>query len=483
MADEFELPETIIHHIQSLLTPRQAGRTSILSKSWHAAWLTRPNLEFDQRDFTVGFFDPEKLSEFAMTFQRHVKSNLKIESLRLKLDCSGTREIVDPFGLTDEIIVKALRLGATRLDLCLTRRLTSAGDREHILPRQVLEAENHVGLAVAGYKIYDHLLDDQTSVRCSKLESLSLKDVQIKRDLFSCIASTCPLIKNLSLSNIWDPKPGVDSVCGRLTTNLPMLASLVLRDVKVDVLFLGDLSSKFPNLKDLTLQLHNFDKEMRISSCSLEHLSLNCRHHGNPQIVLDYVPRIQGLEGFQCRHQVEHLTVETGRHIPSLTSFAFFDGLFRICRPKLVTQHNLNNDFISKILQQGNQEKFSCPCNRPKMVTDQHPVSEFHNSNNDSFLSKILQQGTKRKFLCPCNFLYGLHDLEEVHVQPVDEVDAVWRLLTQESWSNIHPDKKQKVRFYLKWRPLPQCASEYVMRSYQVLLVFLTFLFSSLECE
>ncbi|CAA0843414.1 Unknown protein [Striga hermonthica] len=115
---------------------------------------------------------------------------------------------------------------------------------------------------------------------------------------------------------------------------------------------------------------------------------------------------IEGLEGFPCRQQVEHLTVETGCHLPSLTSYAFYyDGLFRICRPKLVTQH------------QG---------------------SKFQNSNND-FLPKIFQLGTQGKFSSPGNFFYGLHDLEEVHVQPVDddEVDAVWRLLTQESWSDI----------------------------------------------
>ncbi|KAL8525249.1 hypothetical protein ACS0TY_014760 [Phlomoides rotata] len=48
---EFQLPEAIIQHIQSFLNGKEAAQTTLLSKSWNDAWLTRPNLDFDQKAF------------------------------------------------------------------------------------------------------------------------------------------------------------------------------------------------------------------------------------------------------------------------------------------------------------------------------------------------------------------------------------------------------------------------------------------------
>ncbi|XP_051127994.1 putative F-box/LRR-repeat protein At4g13960 [Andrographis paniculata] len=49
--NELQLPESLIQRIQSFLTGKKAASTIVLSKSWYNAWLTRPNLDFDDRYF------------------------------------------------------------------------------------------------------------------------------------------------------------------------------------------------------------------------------------------------------------------------------------------------------------------------------------------------------------------------------------------------------------------------------------------------
>ncbi|CAA0822013.1 Unknown protein [Striga hermonthica] len=112
----------------------------------------------------------DEFSEFAKkNIQRYVKSNLMIETFRLSLK----REQWEAFSLSYKLIMTALRLGAKHLDLKL--ELSSGG--KPFLPHQVLGAENLVGLSVEGYTINDLVLDQK--VRCSKLEYLSLKDVNM----------------------------------------------------------------------------------------------------------------------------------------------------------------------------------------------------------------------------------------------------------------------------------------------------------------
>ncbi|GER35533.1 F-box/RNI-like superfamily protein [Striga asiatica] len=263
MGDETPLPQSAIQRIQSLLTRKEAGRTATLSTSWHIAWLTRLHVDLDESDF--GYRPAiDKFSVFAKkTVQRYEDSNLKIESFRLRMDYSERYKWDDNFiGLAYELIVKALRLGATRLDLQLT-----------------------------GYFIHDLVLDQR--VRCSKLESLTLNDVMIKRHMFSCIVSACPLIKKLSLCNI----KCLGQVCDYLI-DFHKLTSLKLQNVPLDLAFLDDLSFIFPDLKDLSLELCKFGDKIQICSHSLERLELLTEDREKPTIVLD-APRIRKFT-FKC---------------------------------------------------------------------------------------------------------------------------------------------------------------------------------------
>ncbi|KAL3645015.1 hypothetical protein CASFOL_010195 [Castilleja foliolosa] len=65
---EIQFAEPIIHRLQSFLTGKEAAQTTIVSKSWHSAWLTRPNLDFDDTYFGVRLssykIDHSKLDAF-----------------------------------------------------------------------------------------------------------------------------------------------------------------------------------------------------------------------------------------------------------------------------------------------------------------------------------------------------------------------------------------------------------------------------------
>ncbi|GER35536.1 F-box/RNI-like superfamily protein [Striga asiatica] len=294
MGDETPLPQSAIQRIQSLLTRKEAARTATLSKSWRSAWLTRLDVDLDESDFG-NHRAIDKFSVFAKkTVQRYEESNLKIESFRLRMNYSKRCEWDDNLtGLAYELIVKALRLGATRLDL----QLTHFNDERPILPHEVFEAENLVELSVEGYFIPDLVLDQR--VRCSKLESLTLNDVRIKRDMVSRIVSACPLIKKLSLCKIKNNRllQRLGWVCDYLT-DFHKLTSLKLQGKRLDSAFLDDLSFRFPNVKDLSLELCYSSDEIQICSHSLERLELLTQGNWKPKIVLD-VPGIRKIV-FKC---------------------------------------------------------------------------------------------------------------------------------------------------------------------------------------
>ncbi|KAL3650299.1 hypothetical protein CASFOL_006702 [Castilleja foliolosa] len=440
---EFQLPEPIVHRIQSFLTAKEAARTIILSKSWRSAWLTRPNLDLDIDD--VG---GDEFSEFAnKTILRYEQSNLKIESLRLCIGGEGSGV------LANDLIMGALKIGATHLNV-------RNSDRRIVLSQEVFEAENLVELSLEGWEIDD--LGFDRKVKCSKLESLSLRSVTINREMISNIASCCPLIWKLSLCDV-----------------IPFGSDNVYYS------FLGDLSTKFPSLKDLTLDGCNTQE---ISSRSLERLNfvsvchmLNVKfdvpsirkfrfeteddeipslsfvsapsewesdafildRYGNLSVswFLRLNKFLTGLSpsrisltleivlsesceyevgDIQClpKPEVENLTISMTQ-LSALDYFTLFHGVFQICRPKFIT--------------------VGCE-------------SSFGHVMRNDLVCKTLARGLDNKCM------YGLHDLEEVIVRFFDEDDGAWQPMPLKSLLNpsVSPTSStpiRKIRFQLKWKP------------------------------
>ncbi|KAL3645026.1 hypothetical protein CASFOL_010206 [Castilleja foliolosa] len=275
---EIQFPEPVIQLLQSFLDGEEAARTAIVSKSWHSAWLTRPNLDFDDT-----YFGDDDFSEYAeKTIKRYEQLNLKIESFNLCMNINHKSRAE----LANKLIVKALRIGASRLCLRLKR-----GD-SFVLPNEVFGADNLVELSVSGCTID---LDDGVVIKCRSLESLSLDDVVFMRyDTVRNIISSCPSIKNLSLLSdvyphnyrkLWyfehkdDEELDERAMAVGLVDNLiPRLRCLVLGSESFKTLCLGDLLSRFSFLKDFTLYLNGdiniYEETIQISNSSIERIKL-----------------------------------------------------------------------------------------------------------------------------------------------------------------------------------------------------------------
>ncbi|KAL0457331.1 UNVERIFIED_CONTAM: hypothetical protein Slati_1072300 [Sesamum latifolium] len=115
--DQLQLPESIIQHIQSFLTGKEAASTAVLSKSWYNSWLTRPALDFDERNFQNQNSDPQNDDKFfnfvKRSMERYHGLHLTIESFKLWMNVRD----VDSSSLATELIVKAVKMGANGVNL------------------------------------------------------------------------------------------------------------------------------------------------------------------------------------------------------------------------------------------------------------------------------------------------------------------------------------------------------------------------------
>ncbi|XP_057773747.1 uncharacterized protein LOC130993044 [Salvia miltiorrhiza] len=257
------LPEAMIQLIQSFLTEEESARTTLISKSWYNAWLTRPVLvlrNLDRRSSAI--------------MRRYQDSNLKIESFSLKLQrCTSRGE-----PLAHRLIVDAMKLGAT--DLNLEFKPTT-----FVLPPEVLGSETLLRLSVSGCVIIDG------NVNCSMLKSLSLDNVVLKSaDMLKSITSCCNSIEELSLSNscisnhrillsgmnvhqLLILKRHRILLSGENIHELHKLKRLYLETVAVDNSFFNDLESRLPCLEDMSL-VSCYCTAIRVKSSSLQRISI-----------------------------------------------------------------------------------------------------------------------------------------------------------------------------------------------------------------
>ncbi|KAL3629457.1 hypothetical protein CASFOL_026679 [Castilleja foliolosa] len=269
---EIVLPEAIIHHIQSFMSGKEAAQTSVLSKHWYSAWSTRPNLDFDHRDFPSPYHNPGLFKNFVKkTIQRYEELNLSIESINLFVKWYEANCI----SLSNELILKAMQMGVTDLKLHLMYLYPLLS-----LPKELLGSEKLVRLSAIGCTI-DLWVNGKVS--WSSLKSLSLHKVNVKGDVIWDIILSCPLIEELLLSECTClVKVQVENHVSRrsrmlaLNTNLfelRKLKCLSLKRVKIDTSFFHNFSFKFPCLKDLTVDDCFGYKAITISSPSLERIS------------------------------------------------------------------------------------------------------------------------------------------------------------------------------------------------------------------
>ncbi|XP_051119884.1 putative F-box/LRR-repeat protein At4g00320 [Andrographis paniculata] len=182
-----QLPVPAIQHIQSFLGGRQAARTSVISKSWYVAWLTRPNLYFNQRCFDE--YRSLRFVEFVKkTMKRYEESDLNINGFNIRLfsrylHCTSDESIV-----STELIKKILRLCVNGAD-CKFEFMSSC----YVLPSELLATEKLQSLSVLGCKINRPV---GGRVEFSILKSIRLEYISMDGDLFK---DAFPCLEDLTL--------------------------------------------------------------------------------------------------------------------------------------------------------------------------------------------------------------------------------------------------------------------------------------------
>ncbi|XP_057773745.1 putative F-box/FBD/LRR-repeat protein At5g56810 [Salvia miltiorrhiza] len=443
---ETPLPESMIHLIQSFLSAKEAARTTLLSKSWYDAWLTRPALAFNQRDFKNQAL--EEFSKFAVkTMRRYQDSNLKIESLRLKMQgCTSSSE-----RLARNLIVDAMKMGATDLKL------------EFFPTAYTLCSETLLRLSVSGCEIYGHVI-------CPMLMALSLDRVLLNsEDMLADIISCCNLIEELSLSHSYICTDRCIGLSGKDVPELHKLKRLHLEAVRADT-FLFDLETRFPCLNDLSLvSCYGYGLQaIRVTSFSLQSISivqavaLELEFEVPNLVVFSYsdVPipsiSIKARGEWESHISIERYHIVTSSwhlHLqklltqlnPSRINLAInmvgsrpcriADDFEAVAKPVSVEKLRLEAKYDARCILIG----LFCIC-RPKFVTHCWLGRSWWKLDNQSIKS------LREKLMGP-NCEQDMFDLKEVNMEVYDDDAAEWRpLLLQDAIPN-----QRKSRFHLKW--------------------------------
>ncbi|GFP86231.1 putative F-box/FBD/LRR-repeat protein at5g44950 [Phtheirospermum japonicum] len=189
------LPDHILHQVISLLPPRYATATSVLSHRWETIWLSFPVIDLDESDFS----NREKLcSCLKSTSSRHNLSNLQTLRLRINLYCNpqinrSVYEFINTV-LPDGKILKELEIGLTNClissqqDICVPEIIC-------IRPKETFSScSNLVSLRVDGCRFIGC-----PRVDLPKLKALHLKNMFIHEEFLVDLIHACPIVETLSI--------------------------------------------------------------------------------------------------------------------------------------------------------------------------------------------------------------------------------------------------------------------------------------------
>ncbi|KAL3634853.1 hypothetical protein CASFOL_021907 [Castilleja foliolosa] len=297
----YQLPQPILHHILSLLSQRDAVRTSVLSKSWRYLWHGRLNVEFRDNWFAR---KTEIWPFLDKTLQRYLDQNLSLQKFLVDINHYN----VDFVLLRKWIPVFIMNMGVRSLSLIFHWNRTNT----IVFPRPlvIFQSESLVELHLQGCDL--STLKSTDNVMLYNLQTLRLHYVYVTDELFEKIISGCPLIENLDLLectglksiklhkhhnikdfdcsvnddqtiiDFEDPHP-LESVRIRNCLNCYLrhknmhfthLKSLDLYKVHLPAETFDKFSSFFPCLSELILHSCDGLKEFRLISSSIKRLTI-----------------------------------------------------------------------------------------------------------------------------------------------------------------------------------------------------------------
>ncbi|KAI4355546.1 hypothetical protein L6164_004307 [Bauhinia variegata] len=369
-----ELPDSVIHHILSLLrSPKDAARSSILSKRWRDLWYSFSILIFDERKFARGIDQKDYRTKIKIfkdnvynLLELHLKRNLGLQKLVLHMISFDSKLASD----IDHWLSVASEQGIKELDL---RTGVKKGKR-YTLPQAVFLSKTLSVLRLSGCK-----LESCNSIKLPYLRKLHLRKIHLDEHIIQSLISNCALIEDLRLiqcsglkillvSNLLQLHRAEIHHCNQLNKvelSVPNLLTFCYCGKKSTPCKVNLVSCK--SLKSLTLDhprvTHDFCKNQLTSFPVLEKLNLsissNLRHItiSNPQLQRLTLKGCQKLN-FSVVRSPNLVSFEyDGRKMPSIdiVPFGLKDAKI-ILEPKSAPQvtdddqtwHSALREFIKK---------------------------------------------------------------------------------------------------------------------------------------
>ena len=180
-----QLPENSIHHILFLMPPKDAARTSSLSKTWRQAWNSLPRAE--------KFI--KSVDEALLTLREH-KKIIQSFSLNMRLCSSIYDSCIDNWiELVNRNHIQTLDLEIRSL-IFMKKYLEFSYifyGQKYVLPQKTFSAESLVKLSLTGCKLESDYFSDNMRPIC--LRELTLRYMEIDTHTITKILRCCRLLE------------------------------------------------------------------------------------------------------------------------------------------------------------------------------------------------------------------------------------------------------------------------------------------------
>ncbi|KAL3634919.1 hypothetical protein CASFOL_021973 [Castilleja foliolosa] len=272
-----KLLQPVLHNILTLLSQRDAVRTSVLSKSWRYLWNGRLNVEFWEPDHGYTKF----WSFLDKTLQRYLDQNLSLQQFLVYILYEVDSELLQKW-----IPIVIMNMGVRSFNLIFSYSTKASFP----LPLVVFQSESLVELHLTRCDL--NILKSTNNVMLNNLQTLRLCDVYITDEIFQKIISGCPLVENLDLLECIGLKSiklhkhhNLKYFDFRWTTKQPslkskthtLLKSLDLYKVQLPAETIDNFSSFFPCLSELILNKCYGLEEFILSSSSIKRLTIKMK--------------------------------------------------------------------------------------------------------------------------------------------------------------------------------------------------------------
>ncbi|KAL3634814.1 hypothetical protein CASFOL_021868 [Castilleja foliolosa] len=391
-----QLPQPVLHNILSLLSQKDAIRTSVLSNSWRYLWHGRLNVEFRDNWFAR---KPELWSFLDKTLQRYLDHNFSLQKFLVDI-----RSVVDYTLLQKWISMAITNMGVKSLNL-----IFSCSSIDFRRPLIAFLSETLVELHLQNCNL--NTLKSTDDVMLNNLRTLLLHSVYITDENFDKIISGCPLIEKLYLLLMDSINPGERMKAFIDTPNILYFAYFghgFLPSIKFTTTSNEWAShiSVWPSDNDAMSWFLELNKLLKALSQS--HITLNLIHDEYKKLNI-----IDSYGGFDKPVVVKHLGLLG--YFSSSSFRAILNCYFRVCRPRYIHMDQYANE-----------------------LTDIHM---------DQYANKFAE------FICnliPNNigWCYSwLQDLEEVRIEVLDYKAKEWNC-----FQGTTLPSSQRFRFRLTWR-------------------------------